>query len=1283
MNLTIFYSWQTTTDTKYNKNFIFSCIEKAVKKIKNKPEFLKVDFIIQEGVTNEPGSVPVASQIADTRIPNCDIFIADLTVVNHLFPKDISNDILVKLKSSIKSSPNPNVLLEYGVAYRSLGSERIIGVMNSFYGSPKANSEYLPFDLRHLRFPIEYAYSEDSSIEDKTDSSKILIDELANAIKVAGIIAIQKQKDKYRPLLVWSEWAKIISTSQKFHSNEKITEVINIIKNGIQNPKESIRLLGLSGLGKTRVLFEAFRCGTDDTSIILTSRVFYINYNHNQGLDYQTKITQLMQEEVDRVLIIDNCPKILHRNLLHFINNENNKISLITIDSNPEEIEHDKIDGVNYLIIRKEELSSIVNDILTADFSFLSKDIIEKIKEFSQGIPLMAVLIGESIKKGEKFIGKLDDKELLDKLLGSKGQDERCRTILKSCSIFNYFGIEDELGSQIEFIATNKDITSLNGDSLVIINEFHETCTHFLEREIFERKGRLIGMRPFPLAMSLAQEWLNPCTPDRLIRVITGIASLPDPDRKNLSEALAEQMKYLGYNDKAVTIIDKIVGPGSPFDNAEVLNTELGSRLFRSFVEVNPVAVSQNFYRIFSSKGKEYLLKIEAGRRNIVWVLEKLCFDKRTFSDSVKIMFSFAVAENESWSNNATGQFLHLFNIFLSGTEANLVERWKIIEWGFNQAEKEYKDLAIKAMNSGLNYGHFSRMGGPENQGSKKLYDYQPTWFEIAEYWTNILNKLKEIIITQNEHSVSASKAIAESIRSICNARLAQILIPIVKEISIFKNHDWDEGLQGLKYARKYEKRSMSESQQNQINELIEALTKKDFGTRYSTIDSLYFLDDDESYSSDKVREAIIRLADEFINDKLPWNEYFSLFYKRQQNFSYYFGKRLYELLDGKDESIEKFMFLSIDTILSIPREERFPAVLGGFIAEANNEIKAKFYNYLNSIDDLNYLLFYFISLDALGMKYFQLLFDLIDDKKCELHNFDVFEYCNALNSMKFEDLFDFSEKLFSYGNEGYSIVFDLYFDLGYNNDELKKSFSPILKKCILKLGINKQQRRQLDRYKWAQTICSILDNNNESDFAVFINDSIIHSITIDNSYHLDHDVQRIFEVLMKHHFAAIWPNLSKALMCTKEEYIKFYGLKHILGSHIGGIGRSVGVLFDGDIDTIFNWCKFNKPLAPSRLAELVPIFGENNNNYSTWNPISLRLINEFGDIEGVLSNLAANMGTYSWTGSVVPLLESKKELFSTIADHKIKAVSDWAKNYITYLDLEIKQEKNRDEECI
>lgn len=1277
MKLKIFFSWQMTTDAKYNKYFILDCLQKSVKKLKNKPELKDVEFIIIEGITGESGSVQVASKIADGRIPNCEIFVADLSVVNHIngfnrFVRKFTGD-------KYKPFQNNNVLYEYGIAYEAIGEQKIIGILNSSYGSPNENPDNIPFDLRHLRFPLEYKYS--SKFNDKEKAQTQLIFGLAGAIKETTIFALQNQKDKYNPLSVWHDWEALTNTTQKYYTSEFINEITDQIKNGIKKPNESIRLIGLSGLGKTRILLEAFRANESEESIKLNSRVLYLNCNYHSDADYQSLFTKLTKEKEDRIVILDNCSRALHRQLRHFIINENNLISLITIDSNPEELEQDRINGVNYILIKKEDLSSIVDQILSDDISVLGKDNIEKIKEFSQGIPLMAVLIGESVKNGEKFIGKLDDKELLDKLLGEKGQNSRYRTILKSCSIFNYFGIKDELVSQLEFIATDKNITSLSGDDQVIINEFHEICSHFLKREIFERKGRLIGLRPFPLAMSLAQEWLEPCTPERLLMVITNIAKLKEPDRKNLSEAIAEQMKYLGYNDKAVLIVDKIVGPQSPFDNAEVLNSELGSRLFRSFVEVNPVAVSHNLNRVFSTKSKKELLDICEGRRNLVWVLEKLCFDKRTFNESAKLLYAFTIAENENWSNNATGQFLHLFKILLAGTEADLKERWKIIEWGLTKENEEYNNLAIKAMMSGLSYGHFSRMGGAESQGSKRLIDYQPSWEEVSEYWTNILTKLTSIVKSNVRHSESVSNAIANSIRSICNAGFGQVIIPFIEEISIYKEYDWDEGLKGLRFARKYEKELLSESLLEKIDVLITSLTKTDFITRYKTISSSYYLDNDESYSSEKIKDTAIKLADEFIHEELSWETHFLTFYTNQQINSYHFGKRIYELISNNSNKVADFINLSINTIAALKKEERNITIFVGFIAEANSKIKEGFYNSLACNKELNYLLFYFLSVDNEGKKYFSLLFQLVESGRCKLENFNVFSYSHSLGRCDSNELEEFSRKLFKYGDEGYALVFDLYFNIAYNNDELKTTLTPIFKKCIFRLGINKKKKRQLDNYKWSQTICSILSSSDESELAVFINNSVIQSISWENSYHLDNDVQRIYEILMKIHFQSIWSDLSKALLSKDDDYIKFYGLKHILGSYIGGVGRSVGVLFDGNIDLIFEWCNSNQPLAPARLAELVPIYGENKDQYSTWHPIAKRLIDEFGSIEDVLRSLSLNMGTYSWTGSLVPLLQAKKELFKAIENHETQLVAEWATKYLSYVDEQIRQEKNNDEE--
>jgi hypothetical protein len=1271
MKLKIFYSWQSA-DTKHNKNFISDCINEAVKKIKQIPDFKKIEIYVTDAIRNEVGQVAIADTIIQKVIPNCDIFIADLT------GSKISK--LVRRLFKSKAVPNPNVMAEYGVALNSLGKQRIISVINTSYnGSPKdkANSEIIPFDLRHDRFPTEYNYSNQNEVQ-KAEIKKKLVADLVNVLKPTIQNVLETQKSKFRPFVAWNEWNELMKCpqSEKFITNTKIQQVQNSILIA-SNTSTVIRLLGLSGLGKTRILLETFRPKENDNdSLITANRTLYVNCNdYPNQINFSEIISKIKNEKQDAILIVDNCDISTHKLIVRNLKG----LSLISIDSNPEE--NSNTEGTNYIVIGKNELSDIVAQIVDCNFQNIGEGNVERIKDFSQGIPFMAVLLGESIKNGEQFVGKLDDKDLLDKLLGAKGKEEKHRTILKSCSIFNYFGFYDELSTQTEFIAKSTNVTSLNGDDNVKVINFNETCNYYLKREIFEKRGRYIGMRPFPLAMSLAQEWLDPLTPQRLIAVINEIAGLQEPNRTSLSKAFAEQMKYLGYNDKAVQIVEKIVGPNSPFDDAEVLNTELGSRLFRSFVEVNPIAVSQNFKRQFFNKSTEELLKIEAGRRNIVWTLEKLCFDKRTFSDSVKVLLQFAIAENETWANNATSQFLHLFNIHLSGTEADLGERWKIIEWLLNKEDKAYYGFAIKAMKIGLNFGHASRIGGAEQQGSRRLVDNNPTLKEIDEYWRNILNKLLEIIKSKNEYSDLASEAIANSTRTMFHISRGELILPYLKEISELKNNDWDSGLKGLKFTRKFEKHSISESQLEEINNCIKLLTKTDFSSKYLTLSSSFHLDDDETYSSEKVIEEITNLADEFISSEISWEETFPAFYKNQQVFSFHFGKRLFELLKDDNTKINRFINDSLEIISQIPQEERNYTVLGGFIANSNEEIKKNFYTTLLQSSEFNKQLFYFLSIDNSGKEFFEFLFRLIDNKVHDVNSFYTFEYRNALTQLSLEELNSFSEKLFTYGDDGYAVVFYLCYNLSYGDQAKKKALIPICKKCILKLGFNRKFQRQLDDFKWTEAISFILSDENEADFAKFINKSIIESITWENSYHLDHYIQQVYEILLKVHFNSIWPDLSNALLSSEEKYITFYGLKHILGSYIGGVGRSVGVLFDGDIDSVFNWCANNKPLAPSRIAELTPIFDNNNTDYAKWHPVALRLINEYGDIEEVLSNLISNMGTYSWTGSVVPFLESKKELFKQLTNHKTELVREWATSCIGYLAKDIEVEKNSDAE--
>ncbi|MFC2132888.1 hypothetical protein ACFLRG_03720, partial [Bacteroidota bacterium] len=669
------------------------------------------------------------------------------------------------------------------------------------------------------------------------------------------------------------------------------------------------------------------------------------------------------------------------------------------------------------------------------------------------------------------------------------------------------------------------------------------------------------------------------------------------------------------------------------------------------------------------------------GRRNLVWVLEKLCFDTRTFSESIKILFSFAVAENETWSNNATGQLLQLFNVHLAGTEVDLVERWKIIDWGLKQKTPEYRVLALKAMSVGLRYGHATRMLGAEEQGTKRLKDYVPTSFDvIIEYWNCILNKLFEIIQKNEDDSEIAIKTIAEKVRDISRTGQSDVIFPYIEKIIALKDNNWDFGLDCLKQVRKYDKGFLSEKQQIELDGFIHNLTKTDFKSRYINLSKAYHLEDDESFSSEKVIQALEKLAEEFIESELDWELYFPIFYSNQQVFSYHFGKRLYQLLQKDAIKVKAFINLSLKTISIIEKEKREVVVLGGFINESEINIQEDFFNIINNTD-LEYLLFYFISNSSNGKLYLDMLFSLVDNKEHDVSNFNTFSRGRTLDNMDLVELENFAKKMFQYKDDGYAIVFDLFFNIGYHDKELRNSLIPIFEECIIALGMNKKHIGQLDGYRWTQIICLILGNSSKKEFAKHINNSIIDSISFENSYHLDNYIQDIYEALLKIHFETIWPELSEALLSKDESYMKFYGLKHILGSHIGGVGRSIGVLFVGNVEMIFEWCERNAPLAPARLAELVPVFNDDNKDFSSWHPIALRLLDKFGNYDEVLSNLGANMGSFSWTGSLVPFLESKKALFEKIRNHELSEVADWANKYLQYMDVEIKRERNRDEE--
>src|SRR5206468_3441435 len=132
----------------------------------------EANLVLDKDTQGVPGSPPIAQTIL-AKIDNSAVFVADLTFVGKSLPM---------LGSRERLFPNPNVMIEYGYALSHHGHDRIITVLNTAFG--ESHTDNLPFDLRHLRWPIKYHLTETTGGDQKRAAFDSLVVSLSEAIKL-------------------------------------------------------------------------------------------------------------------------------------------------------------------------------------------------------------------------------------------------------------------------------------------------------------------------------------------------------------------------------------------------------------------------------------------------------------------------------------------------------------------------------------------------------------------------------------------------------------------------------------------------------------------------------------------------------------------------------------------------------------------------------------------------------------------------------------------------------------------------------------------------------------------------------------------------------------------------------------------------------------------------------------------------------------------------------------------------------------------------------------------
>ncbi|MDF2454431.1 MAG: hypothetical protein K0R51_424 [Cytophagaceae bacterium] len=1122
------------------------------------------------------------------------------------------------------------------------------------------------------------------------DSFKILLYD-ANIIcqwvnkYTAAVTFVQKCNDISRPnsFRTWEEWQRDMPGANiPFQSNDILEEYINNIRDTIETDKV-VRVIGPSGLGKTRLVLEVFRDDKQNSKILdLQRQLIYCDL----GLTDVEKISDYIishRETQSAIFVLDNCIESSHIVLSHLVNSVGNfKIITIDFDSGTSERSVIMLDRNN----QKDIVKKIVQDIFKDSLTSTQKELIA---EISEGFPQMAIMFSESVKADgwDERNNELPEDYLTKLIFARQDKSNYDYHVIKACSVLSSFGFVNDtlkflsepeqanLKKQSEYVRL-KICGSFEGRE-VTDRDFYRICEKYRKYNIIEQRGRKIMVKPTPLAMNLAAKWWLETSSDFIKEILI---ELKDDE---LGLKFVERMRELDHMDKAKSIVKELYGVGGPFGTAEVLNTKLGSLLFRYVVEVNPEVTVQALNKAIESLDKAEIFNLKEGRRNLVWALEKLCFRKETFEMAAKILYSFAVSENETWGNNSINQFSQLFQSQLAGTEVNLEERIKIIRWGLEKKDIDYTRIAILALSKGIQ-SSARRIVGAERQGNSViLIDYRPSGKEILLYWNEILSILTTIAITDIINSDLAKEKIASAIRVLIREGQISLVEESINTIIDKTSNLWIDASKALRITLAYEK-DLGEGIIRRIEVLIDRLTPKDIKNKILlTVTKPEWTKYEPDSSGNIIDQAVLnveQLVKQIIEEKIDIEDFLVDVLKGEQRLGFAFGKSIGKL----DANSRKLIETAFDVLKTISLTDQNPEFIAGILFGLEDP---EFFR--NKIDEIiaderiRKHAFYFTKVLNGNIRDLDKLFVLVDKFGLSIDCFQVFQYGRALlEQLQDSELTLLCNRISQYDKLGKWTALSILHMYCFDNEPV---FTKNTETFVAIIGSDNMlidnSNRNSEVYHWSDSVTKILSlNNNNVKFAETISAQLIEFYSNHRmDYSIDGYLDDVIVLLLEKYFNEVWLYFGEALLYDSGKYS--FHLEHILGANSGFGGITHGVAFrnTNNFLTIMNWCKKTKG-AIGAIARIMPLM-EKKDEEVTLHPFAISFINEFGNEDSVLSAISANLGTFGSVGSSIPYYKDQLVILNGLAVHNTQKVKEWATKMIEYTNRLIKREEIDDAE--
>jgi hypothetical protein len=1042
-----------------------------------------------------------------------------------------------------------------------------------------------------------------------------------------------------------------VADDQRTDAARSLGEVIN-------EPKGVVRVTGLPGLGKSRLVYEALAGSGGDGA--LAERAVYIDLR-GQAVPLSTSLRPWVQEGCRAIVVADNCILDVHQELEAICRREASHLSLVTVDA---EIENH---GGCPLLALEPLGDECIEKIVRGAHSEIPDHEVGRVTRFAQGYPGIAALIARAYAARQPDPLRLNDDTFVRRLIWGRAiPDPNAEAALEAVSVFKHIGFYGSHQGESETVV-DACCSSVGHDA------FRDAVGRFSARGLVERYDDYIRVRPHPLAVELAARWWR-----RAVHTDVVASLLPVlPER--LLEAMCDRMAMLNFVPETRDVVGELCGALGPFGDAEVVVSERGSRLLRAMVEVNPEATARTLHRTITGLDLHRIKEIPGNTRmNLVWALDKLAFRRETFELAMESLLHLASEETATWSNNSTGTFLLRFQPILAGTQAPPEDRIRILDRALESGLQQQRELGIEAIFSGLKRGQFVRSGGAETQGSQPaLRDWHPKVIgDVESYWKALLERLICEIERGDER---ARQVFAERLPWLFpHVRIGAELDRAFEAAASASDGFWPSGLKALAKIRKDPVRA-NPVLAARLNEWEGCLSPDALppGQRLHLIVTEPPIEVETGGPSERVDRAAERaaaLAHEVASDWANWAPHLKTIFCSQQRQAHVFGNELAKVLKEPGDFVE----IAIQALRRCGPGEGEPTALGSFLRVVSEVDEGLAQSTLEEVAGDDALRVHLPDLTgAIPIKAldFNRLLEAIENGGVEATRLRSLAMRGSFKQLPLATLGPFLASLCEIGEEWAWAALDLlgFYRMLYEGPQvdIAPTITELIEHPNLRLG-SETSRNLL--YEWKEVIKELLPNADPrfgTSIAERISEGAQRGLTQFDLY------PDLFEALFGRFPAEAWAVFGRDILAGEE--IHRYRLHRILQESIRDDECGPPVAYVPD-QLLLEWCTQHSPEAPTTLSGIIRPYTKGPDG-PEWTPLARTLLKDYGDNQSVLSGLATSLYASTVHGSMVPELQRQQALYQAVANHPRATVSQWARKHIDILERDIERERKRDRE--